>query len=79
MDAPLRDGNGRTARLLMNLSLTEAGYPVVNVFPDKKSRNEYMSALAESRRQNNPVSFENLIARYTERTLQKRIEILRLN
>jgi Fic family protein len=76
---PFRDGNGRTARLLMNLSLTEAGYPVVNVFPDKKSRNEYMSALAESRRQNNPVSFENLIARYTERTLQKRIEILRLN
>lgn len=76
---PFRDGNGRTARLLMNLALTEAGYPVVNVFPDKKSRNEYMEVLAESRRNSDPKLFEDLIARYTEETLEKRINILKLN
>jgi Fic family protein len=32
---PFSDGNGRTARLLMNLSLTEEGYPVINIQPDR--------------------------------------------
>lgn len=32
---PFRNGNDRIARLLMNLALIEAGYPVVNVFPDE--------------------------------------------
>lgn len=76
---PFRDGNGRTARLLMNLALTEAGYPVVNVFPDEKSRNKYMDVLAESRREKDPKIFEDLIAKYTEQTLTKRIKILQLN
>lgn len=76
---PFRDGNGRTARLLMNLALIEAGYPVVNVFPDEKSRSKYMDILAESRRKNDPRLFEDLIAQYTEQTLTKRIKILQLN
>lgn len=76
---PFRDGNGRTARLLMNLALTEAGYPVINVFPDEKSRNEYMDVLATSRREKKPELFENLIGKYAEQTLIKRIKILQLN
>lgn len=76
---PFRDGNGRTARLLMNLALTEAGYPVINVFPDKKSRNEYMDILAMSRRDNKLELFEDLIGKYAEKTLLKRIKILQLN
>lgn len=76
---PFRDGNGRTARLLMNLALTEVGYPVVNVFPDEKLRNRYMDVLAKARRDNNAKIFEDLIAEYTEAALTKRIKILQLN
>ena len=76
---PFRDGNGRTARLLMNLALTEAGYPVINVFPDEKSRNEYMDVLATSRCEKKSQPFEDLIGKYAEKTLLKRIKILQLN
>jgi len=34
---PFRDGNGRMARLLMNLVLLKAGYPLLNIFNDKKT------------------------------------------
>lgn len=66
-----RDGNGRTARLLLNLALTESGYPVINVSPDEKSRNTYMEVLAESRRENKPKIFENLIGEYAENVLNE--------
>lgn len=34
---PFRDGNGRMARLLMNFVLFKAGYPLLNIFNDKKT------------------------------------------
>lgn len=37
---PFMDGNGRTARLLMNLELLQAGYPVV-IIPVEESSNYY--------------------------------------
>lgn len=40
---PFSDGNGRTARLLMNLSLIQDGYGIVCISP--VLRNEYISAL----------------------------------
>lgn len=42
---PFGDGNGRTARLLMNFSLTSKGYPAIIIKPDVKSRNAYIEAL----------------------------------
>jgi len=33
---PFRDGNGRMARLLMNLVLLKMGYPLLNIFNDEK-------------------------------------------
>ena len=63
----------------MNLALSEAGYPVVSTMPDKKSRNEYMEALATSRATGNLIPFEELVADYTISTLKKRINILRQN
>lgn len=33
---PFRDGNGRIARLLMNLILLRHGYPLLNIFNDEK-------------------------------------------
>ena len=40
---PFSDGNGRTARLLMNLILIRAGYPPVSVRPEDRSA--YLDAL----------------------------------
>ena len=71
---PFKDGNGRTARLLMNLVLTENGYPVVNVNPSKPAREQYMKALAVYQQPNNdPQPFRNLIADYVETELKNRI------
>ena len=41
---PFADGNGRTARLLMNLMLLRAGYPPIAVRPE--DRKTYLDALA---------------------------------
>lgn len=75
---PFIDGNGRTARLLMNMSLTEAGYPVINVQPDKASRGKYMEAL-ESARNGEPNEFRQLIAGYVDQELDRRLDVLQLN
>lgn len=40
---PFADGNGRTARLLMNLMLIRSGYPPVAVRPEERSK--YLAAL----------------------------------
>ena len=43
---PFNDGNGRTARLLMNLVLIRGGYPPVPVRPEDRPR--YIAALNEA-------------------------------
>jgi Uncharacterized conserved protein len=76
---PFEDGNGRTARLLMNMALTQAGYPIVNIQPDVQERSAYMYALETSRVSGNLTPFENIIANYSESVLKKRIKTLELN
>jgi Fic family protein len=43
---PFTDGNGRTARLLMNLLLLQRGYPVAII--SKEERKEYIDSLEKS-------------------------------
>ncbi len=43
---PFIDGNGRTARLLMNLSLVQNGYPITRIPP--VVRGEYIAALKDT-------------------------------
>jgi Fic family protein len=50
---PFLDGNGRTARLLTNLLLLRAGYPIVILL--SQIRKAYIDAIAD-RQQNNPNS-----------------------
>ena len=59
---PFQDGNGRTARLLMNLILINKGYQVISIPPIL--RNDYISALVAAQKQNNPsdTKFNMLIA-----------------
>mgnify|MGYP006070834939 FL=1 len=49
---PFQDGNGRTARLLMNLILVNKGYCVVSIPP--VLRHEYITALQQAQRSRNP-------------------------
>lgn len=48
---PFIDGNGRTARLLMNIALLQAGYPITIIPPI--IRGDYISALRDSNKGDN--------------------------
>ena len=63
---PFRDGNGRTARLLMNFELVKHGYLIINIQPDKISRNAYMEALKQAQIKDNYESFIELVADYEQ-------------
>ena len=56
---PFVDGNGRTARLLMNLALLQSGYPITIIPPI--IRGDYISALRDSNKGNNQ-PFVNFIS-----------------
>ena len=49
---PFKDGNGRTARLLMNVVILNKGYQIVSIPP--VLRHDYISALRISQREANP-------------------------
>jgi len=73
---PFVDGNGRTARLLMNLILVNAGYGVVSIPP--VWRNEYINALSASRRLNDMEPFSKLIAECVIETERDYCRLLKL-
>ena len=73
---PFVDGNGRTARLLMNLVLVNAGYGVVSIQPTL--RNDYINALSASRRLNDMEPFCKLIAECVIETERDYCRLLKL-
>ena len=73
---PFVDGNGRTARLLMNLILVNAGYGVVSIPPIW--RNDYINALSASRRLNDMEPFSKLIAECVIETERDYCRLLKL-
>ncbi|MCL1989983.1 MAG: Fic family protein [Defluviitaleaceae bacterium] len=70
---PFVDGNGRTARLLMNFILVQNGYPVVNIQPDEASRMAYIQALKKAQLEQETAPFTTLIVNAVEKTLESRI------
>ena len=68
---PFVDGNGRTARLVMNLLLMQQGYPPTVIL--RANRKQYYSVLAQADHDNlSPLA--NFVARAVERSLTLYLE-----
>jgi Fic family protein len=71
---PFNDGNGRTARLLMNLSLIRGGYPPVAVRPE--DRLEYIRSLQQEQAGQGAENFSALLYRRLDATLGEYLSAL---
>lgn len=74
---PFIDGNGRTSRLLMNLYLLRAGFPVVSLKSDNDSRARYYKALEKSHMTGDRSDFNEFVAESAHNTLRRYLEIIR--
>jgi Fic family protein len=72
---PFNDGNGRTARLLMNLVLIKGGYPPIAVRPE--DRLAYLHALQESQAGRGDGEFMHLLYQRLDATLGEYLSALR--
>jgi Fic family protein len=71
---PFNDGNGRTARLLMNLLLIRGGFPPVAVRPEDRA--EYILALQEAQGGQGVARFDNLLYERLDVTLEEYLSAL---
>ncbi len=72
---PFSDGNGRTARLLMNLLLLRAGYPTVAIQPEDRPR--YHDSLAAVQVGGDRPTYHHFLYLQLEQALDKHLSILR--
>ena len=73
---PFIDGNGRTARLVMNLILLQAGYPIANISGDTMARLDYYSALEKCNLQHDKTDFHRLIITYVIDALERLLKLV---
>jgi Fic family protein len=71
---PFNDGNGRTARLVMNLVLIRAGYPPIAVRPE--DRLDYIRSLQQAQAGQGAESFDGLLYRRLDATLDEYLSAL---
>jgi len=71
---PFSDGNGRTARLLMNLLLLRAGYPPVVIGPEHRVR--YIDALEALQLLDSRAGYDALMAERLEASLDHYLDLL---
>lgn len=64
---PFNDGNGRTARLLMNLMLARAGFPLIAV--PLEDRSAYLAALVSAQAGKGDKDFKELLFARLDKTL----------
>ena len=72
---PFNDGNGRTARLLMNLILIRGGYPPIALRPE--DRLEYTLSLQEEQAGGGPEQFNALLCKRLDATLEEYLSALK--
>ena len=71
---PFSDGNGRTARLLMNLMLVRGGYPPVAVRPEDRKR--YLDALEHASLADDMQPFQSFMHERLDATLGEYLSAL---
>ena len=71
---PFSDGNGRTARLLMNLLLLRGGYPPIAVRPE--DRKAYLDALELASLTDELAPFRTLLYQRLDKTLGEYLRLL---
>ncbi|MFD1175313.1 Fic family protein [Paenibacillus puldeungensis] len=71
---PFIDGNGRTARLLLNFALMKNGYPPIVI--EKEDRADYYSALDIARTTGDPELFLQLVTKTLHRTFDLYLRLL---
>lgn len=71
---PFSDGNGRSARLLMNLVLFKAGYPPVVIGPEH--RVDYIDGLQALQLAGNPAPYDEFMAALLEASLDHHLGTL---
>lgn len=73
---PFIDGNGRTARLVMNMILLRHGYPIANIPGDTQNRLAYYAALESANLSSDNTEFVLLIAQHVLHSAQAWLRIL---
>jgi ABC-type sugar transport system ATPase subunit len=71
---PFIDGNGRTARLLMNLILMSNGYPITVI--KTENRDIYMKALEKASTESDISEFVNIVSEAVDRSLDTYLYIV---
>ncbi len=69
---PFTDGNGRTARLLMNLLLLQDGYPLTII--EKETREAYINSIEKALSQDQPDAYHQVIFEAIEKSLDLYLE-----
>lgn len=72
---PFVDGNGQTARLVMNLILLRHGFTIANLKGDLKSRISYYKTLEEVQMNNQPREFYNFIIDAVGLSLRRHLQL----
>lgn len=73
---PFIDGNGRTARLVMNLMLLRRGYPLAILKGDTDSRMSYYNVLETAQTAGDKTGFIRLVANTVRLTLERLLSLL---
>lgn len=73
---PFADGNGRTARLLMNLILLQNGYSIAILKGDTENRLKYYEALETASIRGDKTPFKNFIKEVLTQTINRILEVV---
>jgi len=73
---PFIDGNGRTARLIMNLILLQKGFTIANIIGSSENRLKYYNALEKCQVKNDCGDFHVMVAETVKNSLNEYLKIL---